>query len=196
MNPTFQLRYDPLMADSKFRELANALQHLGPIDSREQFNFYCREACLIWSKEVDKARHTPSQLFDELLNKIQQHKEATISTLWGGVVVTSYEHPRVEKYLVINKGHYLALEKHDEKIENLEVLDGAGLVLWRAYPGTELEVEAVAPGSRFHFTPGVEHCVIGTEDLLVFEKSTDPKGMDKDLVFIYEPESDVARLSS
>ncbi len=196
MNTTFQLRYDRLMADSKFRELAEALQRLGPIDSREHFNSYCREACRLWSKEVDKARHTPSQLFDELLNKIQQHKEATISTLWGGVVVTLYEHPRVEKYLVIKKGHYLALEKHDEKIENLEVLEGAGLLLWRTSPGTELKVEAIAPGSRFHFTPRVEHCVIGTEDLLVFEKSTDPKGMDKDLIFIYEPESDVVKVSS
>jgi hypothetical protein len=33
----------------------------------------------------------------------------------------------------------------------------------------------------------MEHCLIGTEDLLVFERSVDPKGMDKDLVFIYEP---------
>ena len=28
---------------------------------------------------------------------------------------------------------------------------------------------------------------MGTEDLFVFERSTDFKGTDKDLVFIYEP---------
>jgi hypothetical protein len=37
----------------------------------------------------------------------------------------------------------------------------------------------------------MEHCLIGTENLLVFERSTDPKGMDQDLVFIYEPDSDI-----
>jgi len=196
MNTKFRLKYERLRRDGKFREFAETLQRLGPIDSREHFNSYCREACRLWTQEVEKGRHARSQLFNELLDKIQQHKEATISTLWGGVVVTLYEHPRVEKYLVIERGHYLSLEKHDEKIENLEVLEGAGLLLWRTSPGPELEVEAIAPGSRFHFTPGIEHCLIGTEDLLVFEKSTDPKGMDKDLIFIYEPDGDVAKLSS
>ncbi len=41
---------------------------------------------------------------------------------------------------------------------------------------------------QFHLAPGQEHCLIGTEDLLVFERSTDPKGMDQDLIFIYEPD--------
>jgi hypothetical protein len=78
----------------------------------------------------------------------------------------------------------------------LEVREGAGLVLWRASAGSQLEVEALAPDSLFHFKPGVEHCLIGTQDLLVFEKSTDPKGMDKDLIFIYEPDSNVAKVSN
>jgi hypothetical protein len=32
----------------------------------------------------------------------------------------------------------------------------------------------------------MEHCIIGVEDVLVFERSIDPKGMDQDLIFIYE----------
>jgi hypothetical protein len=51
-------------------------------------------------------------------------------------------------------------------------------------------VETLGPGAEFHFEPGTEHCLIGTENLLVFERSVDPKGMDQDLVFIYEPEGD------
>jgi hypothetical protein len=35
----------------------------------------------------------------------------------------------------------------------------------------------------------MEHCIIGAEDLLVFERSVDPKGMDQDLIFIYEPDA-------
>jgi PHD/YefM family antitoxin component YafN of YafNO toxin-antitoxin module len=33
----------------------------------------------------------------------------------------------------------------------------------------------------------MEHCLIGTENLFVFEMSVDPNGMDQDLVCIYEP---------
>ena len=65
----------------------------------------------------------------------------------------------------------------------------AGLILSRRAASQPLTVEALAPGNQFHFEPGVEHCLIGTENLLVFEKSTDPKGMDQDLVFIYEPDT-------
>ena len=42
----------------------------------------------------------------------------------------------------------------------------------------------------------MEHCIIGTEDLLVFERSVDPKGMDQDLIFIYEPDAVATRLPS
>jgi hypothetical protein len=96
----------------------------------------------------------------------------------------------VEKFLVIRRQGYLALEMHEEKDERLEVKEGAGLILWRQPNEQSLTVEALAPGAKFHLKPGMEHCLIGTENLLVFERSTDPKGMDQDLIFIYEPESD------
>jgi len=113
--------------------------------------------------------------------------QLTIQTNWGGVVVTRHEHPRVEKYLVVRRGSYLALEKHDQKDERLEVREGAGLIMFRPSGKQLLAVEMLRPGATFHFQPGSEHCIIGTEDLLVFERSTDPKGMDQDLIFIYEP---------
>jgi mannose-6-phosphate isomerase-like protein (cupin superfamily) len=112
--------------------------------------------------------------------------------LGGGVVVVLHEHPRVEKYLVIRQSGYLALEMHEQKDEHLEVKEGAGLILSRHASDQPLTVEALAPGDRFHFEPGMEHCLIGTENLLVFERSTDPKGMDQDLVFIYGPDSNIS----
>jgi hypothetical protein len=60
--------------------------------------------------------------------------------------------------------------------------------LWRRPKEKTLTAEPLGKGSKFHFKPGVEHCLIGTEDLLVFERSVDPKGMDQDLIFIYEPD--------
>ncbi|MEY2527906.1 MAG: rRNA synthase, partial [Verrucomicrobiota bacterium] len=123
-----------------------------------------------------------------LLGRVERGGEDVIQTGWGGVVITFHEHPRVEKFLVIRKGGYLALEMHEQKDERLEVKEGAGLILWRRAADEPLTVEALAPGAKFHFEPGMEHCLIGTENLLVFERSVDPKGMDQDLVFIYEPD--------
>ena len=89
----------------------------------------------------------------------------------------------------MRKGGYLALEMHEQKDERLEVREGAGLILWRPPNEQSLTVEVLQPGSQFHFQPGMEHCIIGAEDLLVFERSVDPKGMDQDLIFIYEPDA-------
>ena len=129
-----------------------------------------------------------SSQFDQLLKRVDRGGEDIIQTSWGGVVITLHEHPRVEKFLVVRKGGYLALEKHEKKDERLEVKEGAGLVLWRRCPNEPLTVESLDRGAQFHFEPGMEHCLIGTENLLVFERSTDPKGMDQDLIFIYEPD--------
>jgi hypothetical protein len=132
------------------------------------------------------------RFFTELLNRIVRHENGTIQTQWGGVVIVLHEEPRVEKYLVIRQGGYLALEMHEQKNEWLEVREGAGLILSRRTAGQPLMVEALAPGDQRHFEPGMEHCLIGTENLLVFERSLDPKGMDQDLVFIYEPDNEIS----
>jgi hypothetical protein len=78
---------------------------------------------------------------------------------------------------------------HAEKDERLEVREGAGLILWRHPNEQTLTVEVLRPRAEFHFPPGIQHCIIGAENLLVFERSVDPKGMDQDLIFIYQPDS-------
>jgi hypothetical protein len=188
MSASFDLNHDRLAADSKFAAIASSLRAQSRIDSRDAFNRYCRKACLLWSQHFSNKPVGTTTLFPELLDRINRRAEGTIQTPWGGVVIVLHEHPRVEKYLVVRQGGYLALETHELKDEHLEVREGAGLILSRNAPGQPLTVEALAPGDRFHFEPGMEHCVIGTENLLVFERSVDPKGMDQDLVFIYEPD--------
>ena len=90
---------------------------------------------------------------------------------------------------MIREGSYLALEKHEHKDERLEVKEGAGLILWRRMADQPLGVQPLAPGDEFHLEHGKEHCVIATENLLVFDRSLDPMGMDQDVIFIYEPDS-------
>jgi mannose-6-phosphate isomerase-like protein (cupin superfamily) len=192
MNASFELNHDRLASDSRFATLASSLSTQSRIDSQASFNRYCRKGCLLWSEHFSKAPVGTIALFPELLDRINRGGEGIIQTPWGGVVIVLHEHPRVEKYLVIRQGGYLALEMHEQKDEHLEVREGAGLILSRSAAGQPLTVEALTPGGRFHFEPGMEHCLIGTENLLVFEKSVDPKGMDQDLVFIYEPDGSIS----
>jgi hypothetical protein len=192
MSVSFELNHDRLAADSKFAAMAGDLSKQSRIDSRDSFNRYCKEACRLWSDRLSQEPTESSTFFGELLDRIEKREEATIKTSWGGVVIVLHQHPQVEKYLVICRGGYLALEMHEQKDERLEVKEGAGLILSRRAPDQPLTVEVLAPGDRFHFKPGMEHCLIGTDNLLVFERSTDPKGMDQDLVFIYEPDAAAA----
>jgi mannose-6-phosphate isomerase-like protein (cupin superfamily) len=192
MNASFDLNHDKLAGDARFATIASSLSIQSRIDSRDAFNRYCRKACLLWNEHFGNEPVGTTTLFAGLLDRIKQGGKGIIQTPWGGVVITLHEHPRVEKYLVIRQGGYLALETHEQKDEHLEVREGAGLILSGSAAGQSLKVEALAPGDRFHFEPGMVHCLIGTENLLVFERSVDPKGMDQDLVFIFEPESGVS----
>jgi len=185
--PVFELNHEKLAADPRFAEIAAVLSDLSPIDSDETFNLYCREACEMWGGHFRKPVGETSHRFTDLLERVERRSQSVIKTDWGGVVITLHEPPRVEKFLVIRKGAYLALEMHEQKDERLEVTEGAGLILWRRPNEQSLTVEVLKTGAEFHLKPGMEHCLIGTEDLLVFERSIDPKGMDQDLIFIYEP---------
>ena len=189
MSAVFELNHAKLEDDPQFGDIAGALTALSPIDSDETFNRYCREACRLWRAQFRSPIGKTSAQFAQLLEEIERRSQKVIKTDWGGVVVTQHEHPRVEKWLVIREGGYLALEKHEQKDEHLEVVEGAGLILWRRLADQPVAVHALSPGDQFHLEPGKEHCLIGTENLLVFERSVDPKGMDQDLIFIYEPES-------
>jgi hypothetical protein len=193
MNHIFNLNHDRLAALPRGAEIAEALDAFGPIDSPDSFNRYCRAACRVWRDKFPEGRGGTSPHFAELLSHIAQGADEVIRRGWGGVVITRHEHPDVEKYLVVRQDGYLALEKHELKDERLEVKEGAGMILWRQPNEEVLTVEGLRPDAEFHLKPGMEHCLIGTENLLVFERSIDPKGMDQDLIFIYEPDgSEVA----
>jgi len=188
MNPGISLDYQILASDSRFTKLAGMMASHSVIDSPASFNGFCRDVCAAWKASVDASAFPVSPLYGKLLAEIAAGGPAAIQTSWGGVAITRHEHPLVEKYLVIRKGGYLALEEHALKDERLAIVEGAGLLLHQTAFGHALTVQALTPGDEFHFVPGIAHCIIGTENLLVFERSTDPKGMDQDLIFLYEPD--------
>lgn len=185
MNNQFALDHSLLTAVPA--SFAKKLDALPPINSQATFNRYCQAACDLWNQLAAKQERNYVR-YSDLLQKIDQRDADTIPTSWGGVVITKHQHPQVEKYLVIKKGGYLALETHAEKQEHLKVEEGAGLLLWRQQKDQPLRVELLVLGASYSFSPGMEHCIIGTEDLLILEHSQDYKGMDQDLIFIYTPE--------
>lgn len=188
--PVFHLDHYPLQHNAELSKLADELIQLTQIDSQATFNAYCKAACSLWRKHFPQNRGSTSQQFSELSQRIAigPVKNEVIPTPWGGVVITAYQPTQIEKWLLINAGGYLALETHSLKQEYLEVKEGTGILLSRDKPTKPLLVSELVPGSTANFEPGMEHCIIGTEDLLVFERSTEPKGMDQDLIFIYTPD--------
>src|SRR6266513_776093 len=121
MSVVFEVNHEKLAADPRFAAIAAELSKQTRIDSRETFNRYCRHACRLWREQFDDAPvGKTSAQFAELLGRVNRGGSGIIQTPWGGVVITMHEHPRVEKYLVIRQGGYLALETHEEKDERLE----------------------------------------------------------------------------
>jgi hypothetical protein len=187
MSATFEVDHSRIAADPALADFADQLDRLSPIDSVDAFNRYSRTACRVWRDRFpERAAEIPDR-FRKLRGQIDSGAANVIKTRWGGVVVTLHKHPRVEKFLVVDSGHYLALEKHEQKVERLESTEGTGLVLWRNAGSGHLLAELFLPSGQLQLSPGFEHCLIGLENLVVFERSIDPKGMDQDLIFIYEP---------
>ena len=125
--------------------------------------------------------------FAEHREIIRAGGQSTIQTNWGGVHVLSYEHPEVEKFLVVDQGKFLAFEKHSEKIETLFCEEGLGVLVFKCTSTAELRAEIIEPGWTRTLNPGQEHTIIALSNLLVHERSTDPLGMDQDLIFIFTP---------
>lgn len=155
--------------------------------SDETFRALCSKVVDAWSglESIHQVSKKGGEQFERLLGRITAGGDNIITTPWGGVVVELNDHPNVEKYLVVKSGAHLAFEKHELKEEHLEVREGLGLLIYRKPDDVGLSVKFLESGVTCSFNPGQEHCIIALENLVVYERSTDPKGMDKDLIFIY-----------
>jgi len=150
--------------------------------NREGYLSYCRFLTQTFRRDTQ----TPA--FDLHRTTIAAGGAAVIPTSWGGVHVLSYEHPQVEKFLAIDKERFLAFEMHAEKIETLVGEEGYGVLVYRCESSGQLKAETIEPGWTRTLQPGQEHTIIALSNLLVRERSTDPRGMDQDLIFIFTPD--------
>ncbi|MCA9374061.1 MAG: hypothetical protein R3B71_04645 [Candidatus Gracilibacteria bacterium] len=177
----YRLDHDKAEFAGPYNDFFEEICQFKGFSTEDEFNLFCKKVLEAWPQ----ANEHGVNKFNEYLEGIEEKKENTISTPWGGVFITKHEHPLVEKFLVVKGGHYLSFEKHDEKEEHLEVFEGEGVLLQRK--GDGIAVRRLYPGVEADFAPGEEHCIIAPKDLLIFEKSLDHKGMDKDLVFLFNP---------
>ena len=153
--------------------------------SQEAYRSYCNGLVAAYRESKPLAPATPT--FAAHINAIAQGGEMVIKTGWGGVDIVSYDHPNVEKFLVVESGKFLAFEKHDEKLETLIGEEGLGVLVYRPEGSDSLKAEFIQPGWTRTLQPGQEHTIIALSNLLVRETSIDPKGMDKDRIFLYMP---------
>jgi len=166
--------------DAFTRDLASPV-----FESRESYLDFCNSSIQMYAKAGVRPPETP--YFSKHLERIQTNTGTIIKTPWGGVDIEKHKHPSVEKYLVVEAGRFLAYEKHEQKVETLHVKEGHGVLVFRPDGSSALKAEVLTPGYTRTLKPNHEHTIIALSNLLVFEKSTDPKGMDQDLIFIYEP---------
>jgi len=173
--------------DSKVRKIyeTNFNDSETVFDSEISFNVFCKKVIQVWNKHVHEI--SSSAKFDYYRHQILSENEKTIATSWGGVVLDEVIVPRIKKFLVVDKSKYLSLEIHEEKEEKITIVSGVGLLLRKKLKKGELEAILLQTGDEVEFAPLIEHCVIGLENLLIYENSLDHKGMDQDLIFIYQP---------
>ncbi len=148
---------------------------------RESYLSYCLAVADKMRRDIE----VPA--FDLHRKAIAAGGDMVIPTSWGGVHILSYQHPEVEKFLVVDQGCFLAFEKHAEKIETLFGEEGCGVLVYRCEESDQLKAEMIEPGWTRTLRPGQEHTIIALSNLLVRERSIDPKGMDQDLIFIFMP---------
>ncbi|NBW41726.1 hypothetical protein EBR25_12095 [bacterium] len=167
------------------RSLHDVPSRIAPFSSQQEYRSFC--------DSVASIEHALSEapLFQKLLGDINSRANdpMIIQTPWGGVFVESLENNNtiVEKNLVVKGGKYLAYEKHEEKIEELTWKEGLGVLIYRPEDETELRTAIIQQGFAIKLRPGQEHAIIAISDLVVWEESLDPKGMDQDLIFLYQP---------
>lgn len=184
----YTVDFSQVAANPRLGRFVDLISGYKGFNSPGSFNCFCQAVIRCW-KEAFPQDLGALRDFNSHLQAIQAGQGQVIKTPWGGVHIVKHHHPLVEKFLVVRRGGYLAFEKHEQKEEQIKVLEGAGILLYREPGAAQLTALALVPGVERSFTPGQEHCVVGTEDLLIFEVSKDHKGMDKDLIFIYTPEA-------
>jgi len=176
--------------NSNVRAVMDVVKGIGRPDfsTSESYNLFCKQASVLW--HAAGGLNTASVAFVREREYLISSSDQVIKTSWGGVHVTSHKHPHVEKYLIVDSGKYLAFEMHEEKTETLSHVAGDGILVMRNMNSNDLEAIPVTEDFSITLLPGQEHCLISLNNLLVFERSTDPKGMDQDLIFIHCPTSD------
>lgn len=90
---------------------------------------------------------------------------------WGHEVWWAQTDHYAAKLLVIDAGHKLSIQMHNEKDETSYLLSGR-MKLWQGPSVDELVERTIEPGTSWRNEPGVVHSIEAIEDSTVLEVST------------------------
>ena len=93
---------------------------------------------------------------------------------WGYEVIWADTPFYIGKTLVVEAGHSLSLQYHNEKHETMHVINGEGIIQI-SNAGDELKELPLTPGGVITIPPSVVHRVIAKTDLWIIEVSTPHK---------------------
>jgi mannose-6-phosphate isomerase-like protein (cupin superfamily) len=99
-----------------------------------------------------------------------------VSKRWGWELWIVNNDRYCGKKLFVKKGHWLSFHHHAVKDEVLFVENGS---VWFIFEQDgELKYVKMKAGQAFHVTPGMKHQVVATEDVTIFEFSTEHDDAD------------------
>jgi hypothetical protein len=174
------------------RELTVFVDGTGTIHNAVEFNSFLKRAGGIIARHQAELE-LESPLFDREIQSIHEGWEFRFPTPWGGVankdLSTSDDvYYAVRKYLVIQQKGMLGFECHENKLEELQVLEGLciGISSIHGAPGWEKGCVALTfmkPGDRCVMEPGDEHGIIALTNCVVEEKAKNDTGGDLEFIF-------------
>lgn len=95
---------------------------------------------------------------------------------WGKeVIFTPSNLPYAGKIIYINDDQRLSLQLHDQKQESWFLLKGRGKVIWENSKGELIDTE-LAPNQGYTCNIGQKHRLVGIEDCVILEVSTQEIG--------------------
>lgn len=96
---------------------------------------------------------------------------ARVEKPWGHEVWYAHTERYAGKILVVETGHRLSLQYHEEKDETSYLLTGR-LRLWQGADADSLTEREIGPGEAWRNTPGTVHTIEAIETATVLEVST------------------------
>lgn len=164
MSYTFSLTTKP--TTPFLQKLHELLANTKPIANETAYNHLLQH--IITLAKTYPENKTQGPLFQKEIKEAIRPYPLSEPTVWGGVVLKhiDVEKNSIRKLLIIKQYGILGFERHKKKIEKLNVLEGACILI------TAHSLTLATIGDKITLHPGDEHGIIALTNCVIEEKST------------------------